>query len=50
MSDFYLKATAPSPQRASGNSILREGCQTAAWFSHWSLLFVSLLAEPPEAG
>lgn len=50
MSDLYFKATAPSPQPASGNSILKEGCQKAAWFSHLSSLFVSLLAEAPEAG
>lgn len=51
MTDFCLKTTAPSPQPARGNSILKEGCQrAAAWFSHLSSLFVSLLAEPPEAG
>lgn len=50
MSEFYLKATAPSPQPASGNSILKEGYQRAAWFSHLSRLFVSVLAKPPEAG
>lgn len=50
MSALCLKATAPSPQPASGNSILEEGCQRAAWFAHLSWLFVSFLAEPPEAG
>lgn len=50
MSDFYLKAAAPSLQLASSNSILKEGCQRAAWFSQLSSLFVSLLAKPPEAG